>query len=144
VENLVATAFDSQGHPRYTLSAARMVHYTDDDTTTLEVPRFEQQAPGAPAIRAAARRGLVSSNGDHVHLLDAVSMTRAAHQGMPELVLTTDYLHVTPEAESMRTDKPVRLRQGTSWLAAESLYFDAKARILDLKGGVKGSYEIQH
>lgn len=143
VENFVATAFDRQGHPRYTLSAARMVHYMDDDTTTLEVPHFEQHTPDAPAIWADARRGLVSANGDHVHLLDEVSMTRAAHQGMPELVMTTDYLHVTPEAESMRTDKPVRLRQGASWLEAESLYFDAKARILDLKGSVKGSYEIQ-
>ncbi len=142
VENFVATAFDRNGYPRYSLAATRMTHFMDDDTTTLESPRFEQNTPGAPSVRAEARRGIVSSNGEHVHLLDEVRMTRAASQSSPELVLTTDYLHITPEAEVMQTERPVELRQGRAWMTAGSLLVDGKSRTLELRGRVKGSYEI--
>lgn len=143
VENFVATAFDRHGYPRYALAAVKMTHYMDDDTTVLEAPRFEQHSPMVPIVRATAKRGFVSSQGDHVHLLDQVRLTREPTPGVPELVMTTEYLHITPEAELMRTDKPVEVHQGASWVTADSLYADGKARTLELKGQVRGMYEIK-
>lgn len=143
VENFSATAYDRHGHPRHILTAVRLTHYMDDDTTELIAPRFEQRSPGAPVVRASATRGFVSSNGEHVHLIDQVRITREATPDTPELVMTTQYLHVTPEAELMRTDQPVELRQGASWMTAGSLYADGKSRTMELKGRVKGTYEIE-
>lgn len=140
VENFVATAFDPQGHPRYALAAAKMIYYTDDETTELTAPRFQIQFGQAPAIRAESARGFVSTHGEHVHLLDRVRVSRAATAEAPELILSTEYLQITPEAQTMRTDKPVQLRQGNSTLTANSLVFDAKARSLDLRGQVRGVY----
>lgn len=140
VENFVATAFDPQGYPRYALAAAKMVYYTDDETTVLTAPRVLIQSVLVPTIRVESARGFVSSHGEHVHLLDGVRIIRAATAEVPELVLTTDYLQITPEAQIMRTDKPVELRQGDSRLTANSLVFDAKARSLDLRGNVRGIY----
>jgi lipopolysaccharide export system protein LptC len=141
VDNLVATAFDSAGNARYVLSAARMLHYTDDETTELTAPRFEHRSANAPMISAEAARGFISTHGEHVHLLDRVRLTRAATAATPELVLSTDYLQITPEAEVMRTDRPVELRQGASSIRADNLLLDGKARSLELKGNVKGIYE---
>lgn len=141
VDNLVATAFDPEGNPRYVLSAARLMYYTDDETTELTAPRFQYRSPTSPAISAEAARGFISTRGDHVHLLDRVRLTRAATAGTPELVLTTDYLQITPEAEVMRTDRPVELRQGASSMRADHLFLDGRTRSLELKGNVKGIYE---
>lgn len=141
VDNLVATAFDPQGNPRYILSATRMLHYTDDETTELTAPRFQHRSANSPAISAEAARGFISTRGDHVHLLDQVRLTRAASGATPEMVLTTDYLQITPEAEVMRTDRPVELHQGASSVRADNLLLDGKARTLELKGNVKGIYE---
>lgn len=140
VENFVATAFDPQGHPRYALAAAKMVYYTDDETAELTAPRFQIQSVQAPTIRAESARGFVSSEGEHVYLLDRVRVSRAATAEAPELTLNTDFLQITPEAQIMRTDRPVKLRQGDSTLAANSLVFDVRARSLELKGNVRGVY----
>ena len=141
VDNLVATAFDPNGNPRYVLSATRMLHYTDDETTELTAPRFQHRSATSPAISAEAARGFISTRGEHVYLIDRVRLSRAATGATPELVLTTDYLQITPEAEVMRTDRPVELRQGASSMRADSLLLDGKARSLELKGNVRGSYE---
>ncbi len=143
VENFVATAFDQQGFPRYALAAATMTHYMDDDTTVLESPRFRQHLPGAPLVKAQSVRGLISSNGDHMHLLKDVRLTRAAVAGTPETVMQTEYLHITPEAEQMRTDKSVLIRQGGSTLRADRWFSDGRKRSLELEGQVKGIYEAQ-
>lgn len=140
VEEFTATAFDPQGHPRYTLAAAKMVYYSDDETTELTAPRFQIQSVDAPPIRAESARGFVSTQGEHVYLLDRVRVSRAAAAQAPELVLSTDYLQITPEAQTLRTNRPVQLRQGASSITAGSLLFDARARSLDLKGNVKGIY----
>lgn len=140
VDNLVATAFDRDGNPRYTLSAAQMRYYADDETTELTAPRFQHRSATAPMISAEAARGFISTRGDHVHLLDRVRVTRAATVNASEFVLSTDYLQITPEAELMRTDRPVELVQGTSTLRADTLLLDGKARSLELKGNVKGIY----
>lgn len=141
IDRLVATAFDQDGAPRYTLSAARLVYYADDETTELTSPRFQHRAATSATISAEAERGFVSANGDHVHLLGGVRLTRAATVTTPQLVLTTDYLQITPEAEAMRTHTPVEVRQGASFMRADRLYLDGKARTLELVGNVKGIYE---
>lgn len=141
VDNLAATAFDKDGNPRYVLSAARMLYYPDDETTELTAPRFQHRSATSAPISAEAGRGFISTGGEHVYLLDRVRLVRAASAGIPELVLTTDYLQITPEAEVMRTDRPVELRQGASLMRADHLLLDGKTRSLTLKGNVKGMYE---
>jgi len=144
VEAFQATAFDIAGKPRYRLSAEKMTHYMDDDTTVLEQPRFLREISGQPTWRAASSRGLVSSNGENVHLLDDVRIERDDGGQSPPLVLTTDYLWVIPEADILRTDKPVTLRQGASQVVAGGMEVDGKQRTLEFAGRVKGIYESRH
>lgn len=140
VERFQAIAFDTQGKPRYRLAADRLTHYMDDDTTELDQPRFVREVPGEPAWHADARRGVVSSNGENVHLLDDVRVVRREAAGGEPMVMTTDYLWVIPEADILRTDKPVTIRQGSSVIQAGGLEVEGKQRTLELAGRVRGTY----
>jgi lipopolysaccharide export system protein LptC len=141
VEQFQATAFDIGGAPRYRLAADRMTHYMDDDTTALDLPRFSREIPDAPTWRASARRGVVSSNGENVHLLDDVRIERHVTGEAAPMLFSTDYLWVIPEADIVRTDKPIVLRQDGSMLSASGMELDGKRRTLALIGRVKGIYE---
>jgi lipopolysaccharide export system protein LptC len=144
VERFNATAFDINGAPRYRLSAEKMVHYMDDDSTSLDEPRFSRETPGLPRVRAQARRGLVSADGENVYFLGDARLEKAGDDGRPPLVLTTEYLRVIPEANLIRTEKPVTLRQGRSVLTAAGMVADGDKRTLDLVGRVKGVYDSRH
>jgi lipopolysaccharide export system protein LptC len=144
VDDLHATAYDITGTPRYHLTASKMQHYIDNDTTTLESPVFLRDGPGVPRVEARSNHGLVSAKGDIVYLLDGVKVTQASlAEGLP-IMLTTEYLEVRPNSDRLSTDKPVILQQGTSVLRGNSMVADGKAKTLQLSGRVKGIYEIAH
>ena len=79
VERLSAVRMDESGAASYTLSAAKMVHYPDDDTTLLDARRSSsatarRQAP----VTITASEAVVSGNGENVYFQDDVRVTRAA------------------------------------------------------------------
>jgi len=45
------------------MSATRMVHYPDDDSTELLAPRMVQTKPAEPRITLSAERGAMSRDG---------------------------------------------------------------------------------
>lgn len=141
LDNFSATAFDANGQPLHVLRARHMVHYMDDDTTSLTEPHYEQHGAAGPMVRVQARRGAVSGNGDHVHFLDDVRLSREADNG-GALELRTAYLHVIPDAQQMQTNKPLEVRLGESTLSASGMYADGKRRIMTFTGRVRGTYHV--
>lgn len=141
VKNFNALAFNRDGQPMHQLSAARLVHYMDDDTTVLESPRFNTLETDSVRSEVTAQRGHVSSNGQHVHLLGDVRLIRQQGGSAPPLTLQTEYLWLTPDAGIMQTDKPVTLRQGRAIITAGKLLVNDQKKELSLSGGVHGSYE---
>jgi len=142
VEQMDATAFDVTGAPRYRLDAVRMTHYMDDDTTELVAPRFVREGAGMARVVVRSLRGLVSPDGESVYFLGDVRMMQERLNGGAPLELSTEYLRVIPELDLVRTEKPVLLKDGTGELRGEAMVADGKQRTLELKGRVKGVYEI--
>jgi lipopolysaccharide export system protein LptC len=141
VENFVATTYDIQGTPRHWLSAKRMTHFMDDDSTALEELRFKRQDGVAAPISVQSNKGLVTAEGEEVYFIGDVHVARPSLAGVQAMELTTDYLKVIPDADILRTDKPVTLRQGASVVAATGLVADGNKRLLQLTGRVKATYE---
>ncbi len=139
VENFTAQAFDRQGDPRHRLEAARMVHYMDDDTTTLDQPFFRLTTTGQAPTEVRARRGLIIGQGETVHFLDDVRAVRLPHAGRPALTLNGEHLRAVPDAGILSSDKPVVFRQGLSVIRAGGMYADDQ--VLKLTGGVRGLYD---
>ena len=140
VENFNALTYNEAGKPWHRLSAAKLTHYMDDDTTSLEKPSFHLLVSSQTPTEIIADRGQVSSNGEHVHFLGKVLMTRHTTGSAP-LTLNTEYLWITPDAGIMRTDKRVTLQQGKATITAEAMLVQNKSKQLTLSGGVKGHYE---
>jgi lipopolysaccharide export system protein LptC len=144
VKNFNALAFNRDGHPLHRLSATRLIHYMDDDTTILESPHFSVLEQDSVRSQVTARRGQISSNGQHVHFLGDVVLTREAQGASAPITLKTEYLWITPDAGIMQTDKPVTLTQGKSVITAGQLLVNDKDKEVSLSGGVHGSYEKTH
>ena len=140
VENFNALAFDQMGRPLHALRAKRLVHYMDDDTTELQAPRFSVLDQDGARAEASARRGQVSGNGQHVHLLGDVLLTRREEGRLP-ITLETEYLWITPDTGIMQTDKPVTLKQGRAAITAGRLLVNEQRKEVTLSGGVHGRYE---
>ncbi len=141
VENFSATRIGKDGRAQHTLHARRMVHYPDDDTTHLELPRLVSYRGAGEAVTVTAKTALLSSNGENAYLTDDVRLVRAARNGDGELVMETNWLHVMPEEHIARTDRPVRIADANMLITAVGLELNSETRILKLHSNVRGRYE---
>lgn len=141
IENFSALTFDAQGRPHARLSAKKMVHYMDDDSTELESPHFERQDSETAPISVHSQRGLITAGSEDVYFLGDVRLRRPATDGQAAMELTTDYIRIIPDDDILRTDKPVTVRQGASVIEAAGLFVDGEKRIFQLAGRVKAVYE---
>ena len=141
VENLAATRFGPDGLPRYSLSARHMTHYPDDDTTHLLAPRLVNFSGTSATVTVTSKTAMVSSNGENAYLTDDVRLVRAAYANQSELTMQTSYLHLIPDADIAKTDKPVRVSDARIVITAVGLEFNNQTRILKLLSNVRGRYE---
>lgn len=141
VENFTATRMGMSGLPHHTLTAARMVHYPDDDSTHLDSPHFTRFESGMAPLHVKSTKGLLSKEGEHAYFTGNVVVTREAFGGKSTLTLTTSYLHVIPDKDMALTDKPVNIRDARTNVDAVGLELNNKTHVMKLFSRVKGRYE---
>jgi lipopolysaccharide export system protein LptC len=141
VTNFTSTTFDGEGRTLNTLSAARMVHYPDDDTTELYRPRMLQSRPNEPRMTVSAERGSVSANGEEIFLYDNVVLVREADGEHPEARLTTSFLHVLRDRSLVRTDREVLIVEDSRSLSGRGMEYDSESRVFTLLADVRGRFE---
>ncbi|HUL42121.1 MAG TPA: LPS export ABC transporter periplasmic protein LptC [Burkholderiales bacterium] len=141
VENFTATRMSKDGTPRYILTAKKMVHYPDDDTTHLEDPVFRHVEGGKPEIDISANQALLTSGGEDAYFTGDVEVVRKAWKSDPELKAFTSFLHVIPDQDLAKTDKPVTLIEPHSIVTAVGLELNTDTRVLKLLSNVKGHYD---
>lgn len=140
VENFSATKLDTQGAPRFIVSAKQMHHYSDDDSTTLEAPILTTLSNDHVAIRTTAKQGEISSKGADVFLHGNVEMLRDASTEQDKLTLKTEYLHVIPDKNLITTDRAVTLNDANTTVNAVGLEMDYKMRTFKLLSQVRSEY----
>jgi lipopolysaccharide export system protein LptC len=143
VEQFTLTNFSSAGAPVSTLSAAKMVHYPDDDTTALVAPRLVQAKPEQPRLILSADRGLLSRDGDEAFLHDNVVLLREALAESAEARMQSSFLHVVRSRALVRTDREVRITERGRTLAGLGMEYDNEARRLELQAQVRGVFEAE-
>lgn len=138
VERFAIRRFDPQGALQHTLHADHMRHYPDDDSTAIQSPRLTYHRQ--PPTFVSAHEALIGGKGEQVQLSGDVQVTRAAWNGKPDTVLTTERLDAFPDEESARTDAPVTIVQGRSKIAGTGLTTNAITGIHSLGGPVRGIF----
>jgi len=141
ISKFSATTLNNQGVPRFFMSARKMVHYPDDDSTHLDDPQLSSFNAGQPPIYIFAKRGDVSSKGDEIFLHDEVKLVRAASATRSEMILTTTFLHIIPDRDIADTDRPVSMTDAHNIVHAVGMQFDNKARIMKLLAQVKSQHD---
>jgi lipopolysaccharide export system protein LptC len=141
IEHLSSTALDEQGMPRSTLSAEKMWHFSDDDTTHLQMPNFVSVKVGQPPVNITAKLGTLSRDSEDVFMHDDVVITRTKPETLNEMRFETDYLHIVPNKDLAETDHPILMYDRKNVVSAVGLLFDNQARTVRLLSQVKAKHE---
>ena len=141
ISKFSATTLNEQGVPRFLISAQKMVHYPDDDSTHLDEPQLTSFNAGRPPVYIFARQGEVSSKGDEVFLRDDVKLVRAASATQSEMTLTTTYLHIIPDLDLADTNSAVTMADAHNTVHAVGMQFDNKTRIMKLLAQVESQHD---
>ena len=144
MENFSAIKLNEQGMPRFIMAAKKMLHYPDDDSTTLELPRLTMLSAEHPTIHTIAKRGIVSSRGDEIFLHGDVEVLREASGQQSQLTLQTEYLRIVPDRDLANTDRAVTIVDARSTTHATGLEMDNKARTLKLFSKVTSEHAPVH
>jgi lipopolysaccharide export system protein LptC len=141
VANFTTTSYNRDGAAESVLSADRMVHYPDDDSTELLRPRVVQTRPNEPRMTVSAERGAISRDGDDIFLYDNVLLVRAADKERPEARMTTSFLQIVRDRSLVRTDRDVVIQEDRRTLAGHGMEYNNQSQVLQLLSRVRGVFE---
>jgi lipopolysaccharide export system protein LptC len=142
-EDFRITKMGVTGKPEYILSAERMQHYPDDESTSAVAPRLVQRHDNANPVVIRADRGLIAKNGKEAGFYGSVVVVREAGRGQSELRVQTEYLQILPDSDLARTDKPVIITEGRSRLSGIGMEFNNKTRQFALQSQVRGTFDAR-
>lgn len=111
-------AMDENGALQHRMSAARIVHYSDDDSSELLEPRFYAIGDQGPLWEVRSDQGHSDADGKVVMLRGAVTMTQL---GAANGVLHTRDLLLRPRENYVETAAQVTFQDGTSHIEATGL-----------------------
>lgn len=116
--DVIARKLDQNGNLAYTLRAADVRHYPDDDTTDLTKPNLvhNNRKSGVPPVTVSADRGHLMHENDQVDLFGNVRLYRPPFPKHQEMTATMEQLTVFPNDETAFTKVPVLITQGKSWV----------------------------
>jgi lipopolysaccharide export system protein LptC len=143
VVNFTTTTYNRDGAAESMLSAERMVHFPDDDTTELTSPRVVQTKPDQPKMIVRADRGKLSRDGEDIYLYDNVVLEREAGAGQSAARLTTEYLQVVRDRSLVRTDREVKITEDTRALSGRGMEYSNDTRHFTLNADVRGRFEAK-
>jgi lipopolysaccharide export system protein LptC len=141
IDNFSAVTLNAQGRPRFSLSAEKLWHYPDDDTTHLQMPQLASLYADRPPTLTSAQTGMISSKGDDIFLYDEVRIVQPASEGISEQHFATDYLHVVPDRDWAETDQSVVMTNPYNTLRAVGMELDNKTRTVKLLSRVRATHE---
>jgi lipopolysaccharide export system protein LptC len=141
VHNFQIVSYGTTGELVSRMSARKMVHYPDDDSTELELPRVLQTKPGEAPMTLTADRGALSQDGEDTFLYDNVLLVRSATSLQPEMRMQTSFLHIVRARSIVRTDRDVAVREEAKYLTGRGMEYDNGSRVLHLRERVRARIE---
>lgn len=140
VQNLSIVRLDANGLAQYSMSARRMLHFAADDSTVLETPRFERRDGDGVMTTVTANRGKLSAGSKEAFFYGDVRLDRSASGKQGPIQARTEFLHIIPAEDLVRTDKHVTLTSRTSSLSGVGMVINKAKGQISLQSQVKGSY----
>lgn len=137
-EKFVVSQLNPQGILQYRLTGPAMRHYPDNDSAEVDSPFLVYFRPDQPNVEVRSEQADVTSKGETVFLRRNVKMTRLGTSDSLPMVATMPDFTAYPNAKTGKTDSPVLITQGASWLRGEGLDADTNTQIYILRSRVTG------
>jgi lipopolysaccharide export system protein LptC len=143
IENFSVSRLGQEGKPEYTLSAPKMFHFPDDDSTEVLYPRVVHIAPDGGNVTATANRGVFTKDGEEGFFYGNVVLVREATPEREQMLARTEFLHLINEKHIARTDQPVIITEGNSVLSAVGMELQRNTGELRLFSQVRGTIDAK-
>ena len=131
---------DGSGQAKYRLVSPRILHYQDDDSSLLEKPYLEQFRPNLPSTSIKSKIADVNGDNSVVVFKGDVEILRPASADSPRLFATMATLTVFPDDATAKTQSPVDIRRGDSWLKGIGMSLDNDKQLFTLHQQARGTY----
>ncbi|MFZ4538858.1 LPS export ABC transporter periplasmic protein LptC [Propionivibrio sp.] len=135
---------DQTGRLKYTLIAADIRHYPDNDSTDLTKPNLVYLHASRPTVTMSADRGHISEDGEQADFSGNVRIHRAATAKDEAMIATMPQLTVLPDEEKAYTKSPVLITQGQSWAKGVGMQVDNRAQTYVLESQAFAVLESSH
>lgn len=139
VDRFALVRVDAQGRAAYRVEADRALHFPDDSTELIGA-RVVSLDPSVPRVTIRADRGQADPGVTQVRLDGDVVLTRAPDGKHEEMRIRTESAVVLVDPQVARTDQPVRITMGRSFLQGTGMEYDHLNRRLQVKSRVRGSW----
>ena len=140
IEQFTASTFDQQGRPLHQLSAAQLVHYSDDDSSELMQPSLRYTPSGEAMTLLSARKGKLSNGKDEVKLFDDVRVERAATPAHPGWLAAMPEITAYPPLGKAIAQGKVIFTQGNMKIESLNFSVDQNTQTAVLETNVRGYF----
>lgn len=141
VENFIARQLGIDGGERYTITAKRMIHFPDNDSTDVEEVQFSAKEKNQAPLVVTSTRAKLTGKADEIFFLDNVRLVREPFQTFQRLVGQTTYFHVIPDLGVGSTDQTITLQEGENTMTAAGMEINNKTRVATLSR-VRATYHV--
>ncbi len=143
LDNFTNTVMGEDGKPYRRLSAERMLHFPDDDSTELTKPKITLFEKDSPPWRISSEQGWLSGDGDLLLLKGTVTIDREQANGIRPMHILTRNLRVQPKENYAETDEAITISSLGSRLQSKGMqaWFNKPVRMKFLTN-VRGHYEV--
>ncbi|HEY6043957.1 MAG TPA: LPS export ABC transporter periplasmic protein LptC, partial [Nitrosospira sp.] len=92
---------------------------------------------GKPAVQIKSDQAKIPGNNENIYLTGNVMLLRNAGKGRGETTLATSLLHLIPNDDIARTDKPVVITEKNAVIKAIGMEMNNRTNVIQLWSQVK-------
>ena len=143
MENFTITTMGLDGKAEKELTADRMEHFPDDDTTELTYPNIVIYDDNNPPWKIRSENGWLSGDGETLLLTGMVTIDREAGPNIRPMHIITSELRVRPNENYAETDQHVTIHSLYDEQESDGMQAWLEKPIrLKFSPNVRGRYEI--
>jgi lipopolysaccharide export system protein LptC len=155
MKNFAVRSFNKTGELKGEFLGQLASHYPDTDTLEVDALRVTGKGSDQQSLTATSDRALVNGDATELQLMGHAQVISSNSNAGPNgaakpvgksvgntapIQLNSEFLHVWINEERVRTDRPVRITQGSSQIDADSLNFDKNTQTTLLQGRVRAVF----
>jgi len=141
VEQFSYVKIAQDGKAQYHFSGTRLTHNPQDDSYDILHPVVRSGGKETQPMTIRSETAHVNSDSSEVHMYRNVELDRPASGDTENLHAKTEYLLILPDDDVMKTDKPVDITLGKSWLTGVGMLANNATREFRLMNQVHGTYQ---